>query len=146
MATRVKAEEPQINKTVVQETKHAVDNLTPHISSEVDKKSSQALAPLKSQIDSYQEILNLSTLALLARNGNAGAYDQLEQTATLTTNPVIRELCVSTQNQIYLEMNAPIYTGRTFKQPKEVPELKGLLNNPDFATRWAAVDAFIRQR
>ncbi len=141
VATRVKAEEPQINRTVVQETKRAVESLTPVISSEVDKKSSQALTPLRSQIETYQEILNVSTLALLARNGNAATYDQLELIAKQTTNPVLREICVSTLNQIYLEMNAPIYAGRNFNQPKDTPELKKLLDDPNFTTRWAAVDA-----
>ena len=143
VAIRVKAEEPQINKTVVQETKHAIDNITPLISSEVDKKSSQAIAPLRSQIESYQQILNISTLALLARNGNAAAYDQLEQTGMHTADPNLREICLSTLNQVYLEMNVPFYAGRTFSQPKDTPELKKLLDSPDFTVRWAAVDALV---
>jgi HEAT repeat protein len=142
VGVKVKQEEPQIKETVVQETKRAVDNLTPNISSEVDKKTSQALAPLRAQIESYQEILNVSTLALAARGGNALAFDQLVRIGSLTTTPAgIREISIDTQNAIYLEMNSPLYAGRAFKDSKDAPELKRLLDNPDPFTRWAAVDA-----
>jgi hypothetical protein len=140
VAARVKAEEPQINSTVVQETKRAVDNLNPYISSEVQKRTSEALAPLRAQIDSYQQVVGVSTLALLARNGDGSAYDQIEQTAKQTPNPTLREICVSTINEIYVEMNDPFYTSRNFTVPKETPEMEKLLIDPNALVRWAAVD------
>lgn len=97
VAVRVKAEEPQINKTVVEETRSAVHNLTPYISAEIDKKSSQELAPLRNEINGYQQLLNVSTLALLARNGNAAAFDQIEQIEKQPQNPTLRDLRVRDQ-------------------------------------------------
>jgi len=140
VAARVKAEEPQIHSTVVQETKRAVDEQKPYISAEVQKQSTEALAPLRSQVNAYQEILNVSTLALLARNGNGVAYDQIEQTAKQTTNPGIREICISTMGEIYVEANAPVYTSRIFKPPKDTPEMTKLLGDSDPLVRWAAID------
>jgi len=142
VAARVKAEEPQINKTVQQETKLAVGNLTPYISSEIDKKSSQELAPLRNEIQSYQQLLNVSTLALMARNENTSAYEQIEQIEKQQPhNPTLHEICASAMNEIYLEMNSGIYMGQSFQQPKDVSELKRLLSDADFRARWAAVDA-----
>jgi len=54
VAERVKAEEPQIKSTVVQETKRAVDEQKPYISAEVQKQSSETLAPLRTQVESYK--------------------------------------------------------------------------------------------
>lgn len=48
---------------------------------------------------------------------------------------------MSAINEIYLEMNSGIYQGQSFTEPKDVPQLKSLLNNSDFRMRWAAVDS-----
>jgi hypothetical protein len=141
VAARVKAQEPQINSAVVQETKRAVEGLNPYISSEVQKKTNEGLTPFRNQVEAYQEILSVSTSALLARNGNALAYDQITGTAKQATNPAIREICVSTLNVIYLEANSGIYSTRTFNTPKEPTEMVAMLNDPNQLIRWAAVDS-----
>jgi hypothetical protein len=140
VSARIKAEEHQITKTVIKETKEAVDNLSPHISGEVQKRTDAALGPLRQQIAGYDEIIRVSTLALLARNGDGAAYDNVERMDQETQNPVLREICLSTLNQIYVEANVPFYTSRHFTIERTVDDLKRLLDDPNPLIRWAAVD------
>jgi len=87
VASQIKAEEPQIKNTVVSETKKAVKELNPIISSEVksqvEKQSTESLEPLRKQLKNYKEISEISALALLARNGNGKAYDKIQQIVSL---------------------------------------------------------------
>src|SRR5712692_3863425 len=50
-------------------------------------------------------------------------------------------MCVSTINEICVEMNVPFYTSRHFKAEKTVDELKRLLYDLNALNRWAAVDS-----
>ena len=144
VATRIKAEGPQIKNTVVIETKRAVTELNPVISSEVksevQKQSSESLEPLRQQVKNYQEVVEVSTLALLARNGSGDTYDQIAKIASSTKDPNVREICFSTLMQIYVEMNSGIYSGRTFTEKKSPEEMKKLLDDPNPFYRWAAAD------
>ena len=144
VASRIIAEGPQIKNTVVVETKKAVSDLNPFISSEVksevQKQSTENLEPLRQEVKNYQEIVKISALALVARNGNAGAYDQIQKIASSTKDANIKEVCVSTINQIFVDMNSGLYSGRKFIPEKTVEEMKKLLVNPNPLARWAAVD------
>ncbi|OGP74358.1 MAG: hypothetical protein A2W09_09255 [Deltaproteobacteria bacterium RBG_16_50_11] len=145
VAAQIKAEEPQIRNTVISESKKAVADLNPFISSEVraevQKQSSESLEPLRQQVENYQEVLNVSTMALLARNGDGVAYDQIQRiAASATKDSVTKVICLSTINQIFVEMNSGIYAGRSFTEERSVEEMNKLLDDPNAIIRWAAVD------
>lgn len=150
VALQIKAEEPQIRNTVVSETKKAVKDLNPFISSEVklqvEKQSSESLEPLRKQFKNYKEISEISALALIARNGNGRAYDKIQQIASSTKDANIKEICVSTINQIYVDMNQAVYSGMKFTPEKTVEELKKLLDDPNPLTRWASVDGLAAKK
>jgi len=140
VATTLKNKEAEIGKVVSGETKRAVEALSPRITAEVDNQVRVSLGPLRQRVDEFQEVLNTGTLAILARNGNGKAYDQLERVSTEAKDPVLREISVSTINQLFVEYNGGIYPGRRFTQQKTAEEMKELLKSDDVLVRWAAVD------
>lgn len=110
--TRVKAEQPSINRTVLEETKKAVSQLEPSIRTEVSKRVDAALIPFNTRMKQTEEILRVGTLAILARNGDGGAYDQLMGLGQTSKNPDVRSISVTTYNQIYLEFSSALYMTR----------------------------------
>ena len=139
----IKAETPKIQQTVIQETKKSVSELAPTIDRAVKEKAAEAEGRIQSRIAKWEDVLRAGNLAILARNGSGVAYDQLMALAGTTQNPDIREIGITTQNQLFLEMSQPIYSNRHFKEKKSGQELLKLLDDPQPLTRQAAIDELV---
>ena len=140
VASRVKAEEPEIEKITVNETRRALDSLAPTINAQVAKRVEDEVAPVKQQVVRLEQILTVTTAVLQARNGDGKSYDTVRQLAALSPDPNVKAICISTLNQIYLEMNPPIYGTRTFIKPLATDEMEKLLDDANPLNRWAAID------
>jgi len=140
VAARVREEEPRIQKITTDETRRALDALSPSISAQVSKRVNEEVAPIRQQEAALAQMLTVNTAVIQARNGDGNSYDTVRKLAALSPDPNVKAICTSTVNQIFLEMNSGFYTGRNFVSPKSVEEMKGLLDDPHPLTRWAAID------
>lgn len=137
---RVRAEEPQIHQAVVQETQKAVLAVQPSMKGEIKQRVDELSATIEARIAQTQELLRVANLSILARNGLGPAYDELVRLGNTTSNADIRAISTTTQNQVYLEMDVPFYTTKSFTTPKSVQELITLLENEQPLVRKAAID------
>lgn len=140
---RVKAEEPQIQNAVTEETKRAVAGLSPTVSKEVEKQATLAEQRIQARIGHWEELIRAGNLSILARNGLGTAYDDLMKLAVTSANPDIRAIAATTQNQTWLEMNQPFYTTRTFKIKQSKEQLLAHLGNSEVLARKAAIDELV---
>jgi|GEM_PF-6314494 len=138
----LKSESPRIQQTVIAETKKAVSELTPSIEKAVKEKTSEAEGRIQSKLVGYEEIVQANKLAILARTSGKD-YDKLTSLMKTTKNPEIRNICIATKNQIFLEMNSGIYGERKFNEKKSDQELLKLLDDPNPLIRKAAVDSLV---
>jgi hypothetical protein len=139
----IKAEGPKIQQTVIQETKKSVSELAPTIQRAVKEKAAEAEGRVQSRIAQWEDVMQASNLAILARNGSGVSYDQLMALTRTTQNPQIRTIGTSTQNQLFLEMNQGIYMNRQFKEKKSEQELLRLVDDPNPLSRQAAIDSLV---
>jgi hypothetical protein len=137
---RVRAEQPQIRATVVAETKKGVDAMAPVVSEQVQQQASAAESRIRSQIAPFGDVTRAGTLSTLARNGNGEAFDQLVAMANSSSNPDVKALAVTTQNQLYLEYDQAFYSTRIFKEHKTNEQLLALLDDALPLARKAAID------
>lgn len=107
------------------------------------KKLSDAQARLQTMVAKSEDLLRAGNLSILARNGSGEAYDQLMVLARSTQNPDIRMLSITTQNQLFLEMNQPFYSERHFKEKKSNQELLKLFEDSNPMIRKAAIDDLV---
>jgi len=107
------------------------------------KKLSDAQTRLQTMVAKSEDLLRAGNLSILARNGSGEAYDQLMILARSTQNPDIRMLGITTQNQLFLEMNQPFYSARQFKEKKSNQELLKLLDDSNPIIRKAAIDDLV---
>ncbi len=140
---RVKAEEPQIKETVATETKKAVSGLGSTIEAQIHKQATEAENRIQARIAQSEQVIRAGNLAILARNGLATAYDELMKIAGNTSNSDIQMIAVTTRNQLYLEMDTPLYTTRMFKAQKSKQELLALLDDQQPLMRKAAIDSLV---
>lgn len=139
----IKAETPKIQQTVIQETRKSVSELSPTIDRAVKEKAEEAESRIQNRIAKWEDVLRAGNLAILARNGSGEAYDQLIALGRTTQNPDLREISTTTQNQLFLEMNQPIYSEQHFKEKKSQQELLRLLDDPQPIVRKAAIDELV---
>jgi len=141
VAGKVREEEPRIEKITVDQTRRALDAMSPSINALVTKKVNEEVGPIRQQQTALEHMLTVNTAVIQARNGDGKSYDAVRQLAVLSPDPNIKSICVSTLNQIFLEMNGGIYLSRNFLSPKSIEEMKALLNDPSPLIRWAAIDS-----
>lgn len=139
----IKAEGPRIQQTVIAETKKSVSELAPIIDKTVKEKATEAESRIQGRLAQWEDVVQAGNLAIVARNGSGEAYDKLMTLTQTTQNPQVRSIGVTTQNQLFLEMNQGIYMTRQFKEKKTEQELIKLLDDPNALTRQAAIDSLV---
>lgn len=139
----IKAEGPRIQQTVIEETKKSVSELAPTIDKAVKEKAAEVEGRVLGRIAQWEDVVQAGNLAIVARNGSGEAYDKLVALTQTTQDPQIRSIGVTTQNQLFLEMNQGIYMTRSFKEKKTEQELIKLLDDPNPLTRQAAIDGLV---
>ena len=87
----------------------------------------------------------MSTLAILASHEDGDAYDKLVALGT-STDPDIRSISISTQNEVYLQMTQTLRTSRSFTTLQTNDQMIALLNDPNPLTRQAAIEGLVNQR
>jgi HEAT repeats len=144
----IEAQRPAIHAVVVSETKKGVSELQPRIDAEITQQGSAAEERIRAKIAPYDQIITVSTLAALARNGDATALDNLIGYRN-SPDQRIRNLVTSTYNSVYLQyaaegLNTWSYMTWEFKEPKTKEQLLQLLNASDPMSRKGAMDALAK--
>jgi hypothetical protein len=136
----IKAQSPKIQETVIQETKKSVSGLAPTIDKAIAIKAKDAENRIQNRIAQWEEISQVGNLAILARNGDGGAYDRLMTLGRTKNNPDIQLIATTTENQLFIEMNQPFYSQRNFIEEKSEQEMLKLIDDPQPLIRKAAID------
>lgn len=145
---RIRAEQPTISRSVQEETKRSVTALQPTIQglveSETRRRVESAVKPIEVRLDSYLETATVANTAILAKNGDRNAFDQLSKIEK-SSNPQIKLFAERAIRAIVLDYNQPFRAVHTFNKPYTKEELLKLLKDPYPVTRRTAVDTLVKQ-
>lgn len=141
---KVKDEEPEIRKAAIEETRNTVIGLSPNLENEVQTRVAAATKEVDDKIRRLEQLLDASTLAILATHGDGQAYDKLMLLGA-SNDPQIRTISTSVQYQVYLDMTETVRPGQHFAELKTIEQMVMLLDDPDPLTREAAIGGLVEK-
>jgi hypothetical protein len=147
-----------ITKAVEDETRLAVRNLAPTIKDIATQQSQLTahnnLGPVQFKLEQYGQLIDVDTLAALARSGDRKAFDRLDLLSSSSLSPsglpgssgyalesqTAKRIAAATTSAIILERYA--VRSPPFSQPKTLEHLKNILiSSPDVCERLTAIDS-----
>ena len=150
VAKGLKDQAPEIRDIIEGQTKGAVVALEPTIKASVEKATQDqvaaVVAPIKSQMDYFNTLIHIDTLATLARSDDRKAFDYLTQIALGTkpesSNSEIAKIAVSTVSAIISEKKSGIGRFSSFRDQQTPESMKHFMLSQNPQEREAALDNY----
>jgi hypothetical protein len=147
----VKSEQQNVQRSLIEEVHHSVEDLKPTIDKEVNNTVHESVnSAVTAQVDSQitprlkqlENSAQLSTLINQAESGDAISFDTLvRMSADPQVLQNVRDLALKVAKSIVASNDSGIYVSRTFNDNPTESKKIAYLNNPDQFIRQAAVDS-----
>jgi hypothetical protein len=141
---------PEIRTIIEDQTKVAVKALEPSMRSLVEKATQdqvkEAVDPVRDQIKSYGEFIQIGNLSTLARGDDRKAFEYLVRVAIgdepSVTNTDLRRVAEATVTAVIAEKTSSVHFSRHFKE-KQTPEaMKKFMTSANPFERETALDEY----